>query len=67
MAPSVREYLTHTLQHAMDNKQVNLMLFTNYKDKMQRFYLMYKNAAFEEHAEELLLDLGLLSQPEAVE
>ena len=48
----------------MDNKQVNLMLFTNYKDKMQRFYLMYKNAAFEEHAEELLLDLGLLSKNE---
>jgi hypothetical protein len=40
------------------------MLFRNYRDKVQRFYLTYKNAAFGENHEDLLIEMGLLTLSE---
>ena len=44
---SFRESLRRNLENPMTNK-INLILLGNYKNKMQRFYLMYKNADLSE-------------------
>ena len=58
MVFSFGESLRRVLENPMTNK-INLILVSNYKNKMQRFYLAYKNAALTENWEELLQDLGL--------
>ena len=58
MVFSFGESLRKVLENPMTNK-INLILVSNYKNKMQRFYLTYKNTVFQENWEELLQELGL--------
>lgn len=48
MADSVRNFLKQSLERSFEHKQINLMLATNYRDKMMNFYMTYKNGAHEE-------------------
>jgi len=53
MATSVRNYLTLTLKARYGNKEINLMLATNYRDKMKAFYFTYKNGCFSARDDDL--------------
>ena len=43
LTQSVRSYLGCLLEDRPDRKDIDLMLFKNYRDKMKTFYLKYKN------------------------